>query len=110
MASILIRNLDDETKDRLRLLAARHRRPLEAEVREILRYSVMHAQRLEPDSYAPVFPDRNPPPATDQEPPLAARSEVPFVLDEAKVIADTNRLLVKMGLSELMLPENPPPG
>lgn len=36
MASILIRNLPDRTKEHLRQRAARHRRSLEAEVRNIL--------------------------------------------------------------------------
>ena len=36
MASILIRNLPDRTKERLRQRAARHRRSLEAELRDIL--------------------------------------------------------------------------
>lgn len=37
MASITIRNLDDETKQRLRLRAAEHRRSMEEEARDILR-------------------------------------------------------------------------
>ena len=37
MASITIRNLDDQVKARLRVLAAEHGRSMEAEVREILR-------------------------------------------------------------------------
>lgn len=36
MASILIRNLPERTKDRLRQRAAKHRRSLEAELRAIL--------------------------------------------------------------------------
>lgn len=36
MASILIRNLPEQTKERLRQRAARHRRSLEAELRAIL--------------------------------------------------------------------------
>jgi antitoxin FitA len=36
MASIIVRRLSDETKERLRRRAARHRRSLEAEVRAIL--------------------------------------------------------------------------
>lgn len=36
MASILIRNLPELTKERLRQRAARHRRSLEAELRDIL--------------------------------------------------------------------------
>ncbi len=37
MASITIRNLDDETKRRLRIRAAEHGRSMEEEVREILK-------------------------------------------------------------------------
>jgi plasmid stability protein len=36
MASIIVRNLSEATKERLRQRAARHRRSLEAEVRAIL--------------------------------------------------------------------------
>lgn len=37
MASITIRNLDDETKERLRIRAAHRRRSMEEEARNILR-------------------------------------------------------------------------
>jgi plasmid stability protein len=37
MATLTIRQLDDTTKSRLRLRAARHNRSMEAEAREILR-------------------------------------------------------------------------
>ena len=37
MATITIRNLSDEVKQKLRLRAARHNRSMEAEAREILR-------------------------------------------------------------------------
>lgn len=40
MASLTIRNLDDETKAQLRLQAARHGRSMEEEARAILRQSV----------------------------------------------------------------------
>lgn len=40
MASITIRDLDDETKARLRVRAAHHRRSMEAEARAILRDSL----------------------------------------------------------------------
>lgn len=40
MASITIRNLDDDLKRRLRVRAAEHSRSMEAEVREILRQAV----------------------------------------------------------------------
>jgi plasmid stability protein len=41
MASITIRNLDDRTKDRLRVRAARHGRSMEEEARSILRSAVV---------------------------------------------------------------------
>lgn len=40
MASITIRNLEDETKQRLRLRATEHGRSMEEEAREILREAV----------------------------------------------------------------------
>jgi antitoxin FitA len=40
MASIMIRNLDEDVKRRLRIRAARHGRSMEAEVRAILEDSV----------------------------------------------------------------------
>lgn len=40
MASITIRNLDDETKARLRLRAARHQRSMEEEARTLLRQAL----------------------------------------------------------------------
>jgi antitoxin FitA len=40
MAAISIRNLDDETRDRLRVRAARHGRSMEAEARAILAAAV----------------------------------------------------------------------
>jgi plasmid stability protein len=44
MASLVIRDLDDEVKARLRLLAAEHDRSMEAEARAILTAAV-HARR-----------------------------------------------------------------
>ena len=44
MASITIRNLDDEVKQRLRLRAAEHSRSMEEEVRIILREAVDNGQ------------------------------------------------------------------
>jgi plasmid stability protein len=43
MASITIRDLDPETKDRLRVRAARHGRSMEEEVRVILRSTLAEA-------------------------------------------------------------------
>jgi len=37
MASIVIRNLDERTRDRLRMRAARHKRSMEDEARHILK-------------------------------------------------------------------------
>ena len=48
MASITIRNLDNETKVRLRLRAARHQRSMEEEARTVLRQAL-----ATPDSNAP---------------------------------------------------------
>jgi plasmid stability protein len=47
MASITVRNLDEELKARLRLRAASHQHSMEEEVREILR------QALKPDVPSP---------------------------------------------------------
>ena len=44
MASITIRNLDDDIKRRLRVRAAEHGRSMEEEAREILRDVVGHAR------------------------------------------------------------------
>ena len=55
MASILIRNLPEQTKERLRQRAARHRRSLEAELRDILeRVADENEAAVEP---AERFPD-----------------------------------------------------
>lgn len=45
MASLTIRNLDDATKARLRLQAARHGRSMEEEARTILRDAVSDGSR-----------------------------------------------------------------
>ena len=44
MASITIRNLDDDVKTRLRVCAARHHRSMEEEARVILRNAVSGGQ------------------------------------------------------------------
>jgi plasmid stability protein len=43
MASLVVRRLSEETKERLRQRAARHRRSLEAEVRAILQRATQEA-------------------------------------------------------------------
>jgi plasmid stability protein len=45
MASITIRELDDVTKERLRVRAARHGRSMEDEARIILRAAVLEGER-----------------------------------------------------------------
>lgn len=47
MAQLVVRNLDDQVKDRLKARAARNGRSLEAEVREVLR-SAVEGQGAEP--------------------------------------------------------------
>ena len=47
MASITIRNLDDDVKRRLRLRAAGHGRSMEEEAREILRAAVGEERRTQ---------------------------------------------------------------
>lgn len=45
MADIVLRNLDDELKERLRQAASRHRRSMNAELREIVRQALNGPQR-----------------------------------------------------------------
>ncbi len=52
MATITIRNIDDEIKTRLRLQAAQHGRSMEQEVREILSRALM------PERDQPAFAQR----------------------------------------------------
>ena len=49
MASLTIRDLDDQTKERLRVRAARQRRSMEAEARHILREAVSRDDGLPTD-------------------------------------------------------------
>ncbi len=44
MASLTVRNVDDDLKSRLRVQAAKNGRSMEAEAREIIRESVMRDQ------------------------------------------------------------------
>mgnify|MGYP003945657971 CR=1 FL=1 len=53
MATMTIRNLDDDLKARLRVRAARHGRSMEEEARSILRAAL--AQRVEDDSGASLY-------------------------------------------------------
>ena len=45
MSTILIRQLDDATKERLRVRAAQHKRSMEAEAREILKATLTRPAR-----------------------------------------------------------------
>ncbi len=71
MASITVRNLEDEVKTKLRLQAARHGRSMEAEVREIIRDGVMteEAEPVPERSIADFFRELNEryPPDEDEE-------------------------------------------
>lgn len=49
MASITIRNLDEQTKTQLRVRAAHHKRSMEEEVRHILREAVSATAVRQPD-------------------------------------------------------------
>ena len=55
MASILVRNLPDDAKERLRQRAMRHKRSLEAEVRAILERAAQEA--VSPTDRPERFPD-----------------------------------------------------
>ncbi len=57
MASITIRNLDDETKERLRVRAAHRRRSMEEEARSILR-EALDAEMTLPRNLAKLINDR----------------------------------------------------
>lgn len=54
MASITIRDLDESTKERLRVRAARHKRSMEEEARSILRQAVTEEETPGPDLAAAV--------------------------------------------------------
>ena len=54
MASITIRNLDDETKDRLRIRAAYRRRSMEDEARNILREALARESNTPSDLAAAI--------------------------------------------------------
>jgi antitoxin FitA len=41
MAQLIVRNLEDDVRDKLRALAAKHGRSMEEEIREILREAVL---------------------------------------------------------------------
>jgi plasmid stability protein len=47
MAQLVVRNIEDELKERLRRRAKQHGRSMEAEVRDILRNALRHEGRVE---------------------------------------------------------------
>jgi plasmid stability protein len=106
---ITIRNLDEETKDRLRMLAAMHRHSMEAEIREILRCSVRDNSRPAPDPQPLADPDRLSPPAANQPIPAgpdhAWDREDPNAAKVRNMFADLNRQFVELGLSPVELPQ-----
>lgn len=51
MAQLLIRNLSDEVKERLRRRAERHGRSLEAEAREILEHAAVDTAPLQAEGF-----------------------------------------------------------
>ena len=55
MATITIRNLDDEVKRKLRLRAARHDRSMEAEARAILAKATLSAEEDEAQTSPDVY-------------------------------------------------------
>lgn len=72
MASLTIRNLEEDTKQRLRVRAALHGRSMEEEVREILRRSA--AESLPPRNLAAAIRSRF---------PDSARVDLPLTAREA---------------------------
>jgi len=54
MATIIIRQLDDRTKARLRVRAAHHGRSMEEEAREILRSALLPGASREPNLAAAI--------------------------------------------------------
>lgn len=79
MAAITVRNLDDDVRDGLRLLAASHGRSMEAEARSILTAAVGQRQRR-PNALMDLYWAGRDGVATEVESPEPAReTEVPRV-------------------------------
>ena len=114
MAMITIRNLDEDTKRNLQVMAAMHGRSMEAEARDILRYHLRDIPRLMPESYPPPAPDRASHLTTDHgsvsEDDLPHAARAPRGMDPREAILLVNRELEKLGAQELMLPEDLPLG
>ncbi len=111
MATIIVRNLDEETKRHLQVLAAMHGRSMEAEARKILSYHLGSAPRLMPESLALAAPDPELHLAADhgsdseQDLPQAART--PRGMGPREAILCVNRELGKLGMSDFALREEP---
>ena len=103
MPKITIRDVDEETKGRLRVLAAMHGRSMEAEVREILHYHLRDAPRLTAESYPPPAPDRELPVAADHDSDSGDLPLAPRGMDQQEAILLVNRELEKLGMSEFAL-------
>lgn len=79
MASITIRNLDDSTKQRLRVRAAEHGRSMEEEARDILRRVV--EERSAPNNIAASIRERlNPSARVDLDLPPRDEIREPYAL------------------------------
>lgn len=102
MTKITIRNLDEETKDALRYLAARRRHSMEAEIRDILRQSVKGLARPAP---LPCPPEEKAPLAANRAAPAAPDPEDPNAAKVRKMFADMNRQFEELGLGTVELPE-----
>lgn len=77
MARLTIRNLDHETEARLRLQAARHRRSMEEEARNVLRQALAGAAPSSPSLAAVVRRRFQPLGGVDLELPVRAPMHTP---------------------------------
>lgn len=78
MATIIVRNLPEETRRALKTRAAAHRRSTEAEVRDILEQAVRPAQRLKIGSELAAFARSRRGPAFDLRRDRTPVSEASF--------------------------------
>ena len=77
MGSITIRNLDDETKDRLRVRAARRRRSMEDEARNILRETLARDSAVSGNLAKVILERFKPMGGVDLEPPVREKMRDP---------------------------------
>ncbi|MBB6308010.1 FitA-like ribbon-helix-helix domain-containing protein [Xanthobacter tagetidis] len=80
MASITIRNLDEETKRRLKQQAARHNRSMEEEARQLLRKAVVEMR--EPSIAAAIAAIVDPIGGVELDLPPRAREREPPTFDD----------------------------